>query len=155
MSPDSRPDDEGLWLLLERYLAGGASAAEAESVRDWLAADPQHAEVLDDLARIRRVGAVRPPERTVDEAWARAVDALGLRGGAPAEREAVDPKPSIPAAAASAEDLRAQHARGPARRPAMGRSNVPPPGLTWHRRMGLPSARVVLAAAGVLIAVVG
>lgn len=69
-------EDDRLYLLLDRFLAGEASAAEAQTVRDWLAADPEHAGVLDDLRLIRRVAAERVPESSVDAAWAKAVNAL-------------------------------------------------------------------------------
>jgi transmembrane sensor len=69
-------DDERLYLLLDRYLAGEASAGDAQAVRDWLAADPEHAPLLEDLRRIRRVAAERVPESSGDAAWAKAVRAL-------------------------------------------------------------------------------
>jgi len=69
-------DDERLYLLLDRYLAGEASAAEAEAVRRWLAADPEHGLLLEDLRLIKRVAAQRAPESSVDAAWAKAVKAL-------------------------------------------------------------------------------
>jgi transmembrane sensor len=71
--------DERRFLLLERYLAGEASAAEAEGVRDWLADDSEHAALLEDLRHIKRVAAERPPESSVDAAWAKAVDVLELQ----------------------------------------------------------------------------
>jgi ferric-dicitrate binding protein FerR (iron transport regulator) len=64
-------DEERLLLLLDRYLAGDATAAGPEH-------DPEHAPLLEDLRLIRRVAAERPPESSVDAAWARAVEALGL-----------------------------------------------------------------------------
>ena len=66
-------DDERLYLLLDRYLAGEASASDAQAVRDWLAAHPDHPLLLDDLRLIRRVAAGRVPESTVDAAWAKAL----------------------------------------------------------------------------------
>jgi len=63
--------DERLYLLLERYLAGEASAAEAQLVRE-------HPELLEDLRLIKRVTNERIPESSVDAAWAKAVHALGL-----------------------------------------------------------------------------
>ncbi|MEO8334978.1 MAG: FecR domain-containing protein [bacterium] len=65
---EPHPEDD-YWLLLDRYLAGEASVAEAETVRAWLAADPARADVLGDLRRIRELAARRPPARDVDEAW--------------------------------------------------------------------------------------
>ena len=60
---DRPTDDERLWILLDRYLAGDAEVPEVEAVRDWLDAEPGRAEVLDDLRRIREVAARRPPAR--------------------------------------------------------------------------------------------
>ncbi len=71
-------DDERRYLLLDRYLAGEASASDAQAVRDWLAADPEHARLLDDLRLIRRVAAGRVPESSTDATWAKAVKALGV-----------------------------------------------------------------------------
>src|SRR5436190_2862596 len=67
-------EDERLYLLLDRYLAGEASAAEAQAVRDWLAADPapEHAALLEDLRLIRRVAADPVPQTSVEGAWAKA-----------------------------------------------------------------------------------
>src|SRR3989442_8430370 len=69
-------EDERLYLLLDRYLAGEASAVDAEAVRGWLADDPEHALLLEDLRLIKRVAAERAPESSADAAWARAVEAL-------------------------------------------------------------------------------
>ncbi len=75
-------DDDRLYLLLDRYLAGEASPQDAETVRQWLAADPEHAVLLEDLRLIRRVTAAeRAPESSTDEAWAQA--ARRLAGAAP------------------------------------------------------------------------
>ena len=65
-------DDERLYLLLDRYLAGEASAGDAQAVRDWLADHPDNPLLLDDLRLIRRVAAGRIPESSVDAAWAKA-----------------------------------------------------------------------------------
>src|SRR6266480_5626810 len=72
-------DDERLYLLLDRYLAGEASAAEAQAVREWLAEDPppEHAALLEDLRLIRRVAANRVPDTSVEGAWAKASKLLG------------------------------------------------------------------------------
>jgi transmembrane sensor len=71
-------DDERLYLLLDRYLAGEASAAEAQAVREWLAEDPpaEHAALLEDLRLIRRVTADRVPQTSVDRAWVKASKSL-------------------------------------------------------------------------------
>ena len=69
-------DDERLFLRLDRYLAGEASAAEAEAVREWLAESPGHALLLEDLRLIRLVRGVATepvPHSSVDVAWAKAV----------------------------------------------------------------------------------
>src|SRR5881394_2157389 len=69
-------DDERLYLLLDRYLAGAASAGDAQAVRDWLADHPDNPLLLDDLRLIRRVAAGRIPESSVDATWAKARRAL-------------------------------------------------------------------------------
>src|SRR5439155_1661503 len=69
-------EDERLYLLLDRYLAGEASARDAETVRAWLADDPEHRHLLEDLRLIKRVAAERAPESSADAAWAKAVEAL-------------------------------------------------------------------------------
>ena len=63
------PDDERLYLLLDRYLAGEASAAEAQIVRE-------HPELLADLQLIKRIISERIPDSDVDAAWAKAAPAL-------------------------------------------------------------------------------
>src|SRR5438552_18832769 len=69
-------DEERLYLLLDRYLAGEASASDAQAVRDWLAEHPDHPLFLDGLRLIRRVATERTPESSVDAAWANAQRAL-------------------------------------------------------------------------------
>jgi len=69
-------EDDRLYLLLDRYLAGEASARDAETVRAWLADDPEHGHLLEDLRLIKRVAAERAPESSADAAWAKAVEAL-------------------------------------------------------------------------------
>src|SRR5438552_18661770 len=69
-------DDDRLYVLLDRYLAGEASAAEAQSVREWLEADPEHAALLEDLRLIRRVTAEPVPQANVEGAWAKASKSL-------------------------------------------------------------------------------
>src|SRR5437773_9782382 len=71
-------EDERLYLLLDRYLAGEASAADAQAVREWLAADAEHALLLDDLRLIKRVIADKPPHSSTNAAWAKALKALGV-----------------------------------------------------------------------------
>jgi ferric-dicitrate binding protein FerR (iron transport regulator) len=72
-------EDERLYLLLDRYLAGEASAADVAAVRAWLAEDAEHALLLEDLRLIQRVTAESPPESNADAAWAKAVKALKPR----------------------------------------------------------------------------
>ena len=77
------PDDERFYLVLDRYLAGEASPSDADAVRQWLAADPQRAVLLDDLRLIKRVAAEAPPDADVDAAWrkmAAVLDAPRRRG---------------------------------------------------------------------------
>src|SRR5436190_1648478 len=50
-------DDERLYLLLDRYLAGEASSTDAAAVQEWLAQDSDHPRLLDDLRLIRRSAA--------------------------------------------------------------------------------------------------
>src|SRR5438552_7002977 len=70
------PEDERLYILLDRYLTGEASSTDVQAVREWLAQDSEHARLLDDLRLIRRVAAQRVPESSVDAAWAKAARAL-------------------------------------------------------------------------------
>jgi len=71
-------DDERLYVLLDRYLAGEASAAEAQAVREWLAEAPpaEHAALLEDLRLIRRVTADPVPQTSVERAWVKASKSL-------------------------------------------------------------------------------
>ena len=71
-------DDERLYVLLDRYLAGEASAAEIQSVREWLADDPEHAALLEDLQLIRRATGERVPDTDVHGAWANAAKSLNV-----------------------------------------------------------------------------
>src|SRR5258705_9960305 len=72
-------EDERLYPLLERYLAGETSARDAEIVREWLAEDGAHAQILADLRLIKHVTHDTPPPTSVDAAWTQAVKTLGLR----------------------------------------------------------------------------
>src|SRR5213593_2220294 len=71
-------EDERLYPLLERYLAGEASASDAEIVREWLAEDAAHPQLLADLRLIKQVANDTPPPTSVDAAWMQAVKALGV-----------------------------------------------------------------------------
>ncbi|PYP60302.1 MAG: hypothetical protein DMD44_02715 [Gemmatimonadetes bacterium] len=72
------PEDERLYLLLDRYLAGEASASEAEAVQRWLATDAERALLLDDLRVIKRAIADKAPHSSTDAAWAKVVKALEI-----------------------------------------------------------------------------
>src|ERR1044071_8739184 len=87
-------DDDRLYVLLDRFLAGEASAADAQTVRDWVAADPEHAVLLDDLRLIRRVATERVPESSVDAAWAKAVTSFEAPPAAAAPAQAIALVPS-------------------------------------------------------------
>ncbi len=69
-------DDDRLYVLLDRHLAGEASATEAQLIREWLAEDPEHAALLEDLRLIRRVAAGPVPDTSVEGAWAKASKSL-------------------------------------------------------------------------------
>ena len=71
-------EDERLYPLLERYLAGETSARDAEIVREWLAEDAAHAQLLADLRLIKHVANDTPPPTSVDAAWIQAVKTLGV-----------------------------------------------------------------------------
>ena len=71
-------EDERLYPLLERYLAGETSARDAEVVREWLAEDAAHAQLLADLRLIKHVANDTPPPTSVDAAWMQAVKTLGV-----------------------------------------------------------------------------
>src|SRR5881296_1594127 len=90
-------EDDRLYLLLDRYLAGEASAVDAEAVRGWLADDPEHALLLEDLRLIKRVAAERAPESSADAAWARAVKELEVAPEPPVSRPPLEvaPQPRV------------------------------------------------------------
>src|ERR1043166_8758755 len=69
-------DDEQLYLLLDRFLTGVASAAEAQSVREWLREDVAHPAPLHHLRHIRRVAAQPVPPSDVQAVWAKLVKSL-------------------------------------------------------------------------------
>src|SRR5882762_11264985 len=71
-------EDERLYPLLERFLAGETSARDAEVVREWLAEDAAHAQLLADLRLIKHVANDTPPPTSVDAAWTQAVKTLGV-----------------------------------------------------------------------------
>ena len=89
---DDRIDDN-LWLILDRYLAGEATASEAEKVRDWLAADAGNAEVLNDARRLRNVLSQRPPARSADSVWDAMSRELGIFTEQMQRHRFVPPKP--------------------------------------------------------------
>ncbi|HEY6159428.1 MAG TPA: FecR domain-containing protein [Gemmatimonadales bacterium] len=124
-------DDDRLYLLLDRYLAGEASAADAQAVRDWLAADPEHALLLNDLRRIRRVAAERVPESSGDAAWAKAVKALGV-----APRPRLGRHLLVPALAVAATVIALIGGRGLLRRPPQWRVYATTAGQRLVMRLG-------------------
>src|SRR5258706_9011310 len=71
-------EDERLYPLLERYVAGETSAKDAELVREWLAADATHPQLLADLRLIKQVASDTPPPTSVDAAWMQAAKTLGI-----------------------------------------------------------------------------
>jgi ferric-dicitrate binding protein FerR (iron transport regulator) len=72
-------EDDRLYVLLDRYLAGEASAADEEAVREWLADDAEHAVLLADLQLIRRVTTEQVPHSSADAAWAKAARRVSRR----------------------------------------------------------------------------
>jgi ferric-dicitrate binding protein FerR (iron transport regulator) len=62
-------DDERMCVLLDRYLAGDAQSSDVAIVREWVAADPRRAEIVEDLRRIREVAGVSRRHRSASEAW--------------------------------------------------------------------------------------
>ena len=103
MSDSDEPltDDERIWLALDRYVAGEASAAEDALVRDWLAADANRAQIITDLRRIR--GAVRAPGsyQPAPAAWERLLQRVGDVNIAPARSKRMSPmrEPGLSASA--------------------------------------------------------
>ncbi len=69
-------DEERIYLLLDAYLAGDAKAADVRIIREWLAADPKRAQIVDDLRRIRDVARAGKSHRSSEEAWRRLLPAL-------------------------------------------------------------------------------
>ena len=72
-NPNStEPVPPASWEALARYLAGEASAAEAESVCRWLAGDPERARLLTGLEQpIERLRHVPPADLDVEAALSR------------------------------------------------------------------------------------
>ena len=95
-SPDLNPSDDRLWALIDRYLAGECTGAEADAIRVWLTSHPSHKELLESARRIREVAAARPPARSAAVEWRRAVTALGLDtpGGSETRPRSPNPAPA-------------------------------------------------------------
>jgi transmembrane sensor len=93
------PDDERLYLLLDRYLAGEASPADAQLLREWLGDDPEHAVLLEDLRLLKRVTHEQVPESSVDAAWTKAAQALEV---SPAQKPIFSRRMRVAALAAAA-----------------------------------------------------
>jgi len=87
---DRLSDDEQLWILLDRYLAGEAPGEEVEAVHRWLAANPKHGIILSDLRKIREVAEDAPPHRSVEGAWKRQLFQLGQPDSV-SERDLAEP----------------------------------------------------------------
>jgi transmembrane sensor len=65
----NRPDDPELWEKLARHLAGEDSASDAAAVREWLAAEPTRAHLVDALDEsLRRLDFVLPADLDVEGA---------------------------------------------------------------------------------------
>jgi transmembrane sensor len=69
-------DEERFYLLLDSYLAGDAKTADVRIIREWLAADPKRAEIVEDLRRIRDVARAGKSHRSSEEAWRRLLPTL-------------------------------------------------------------------------------
>ena len=69
-------DEERFYLLLDAYLAGDAKTADVRIIREWLAADPKRAQIVDDLRRIRDVARAGKSHRSSEEAWRRLLPTL-------------------------------------------------------------------------------
>jgi ferric-dicitrate binding protein FerR (iron transport regulator) len=60
------------WRILDRHLAGEASPSDDAALKRWLAEDPRHAELLDQLRLASAPDARQPgPVFNVDAAWVR------------------------------------------------------------------------------------
>jgi transmembrane sensor len=70
-------EEERFYLLLDSYLAGDAKTADVRIIREWLAADPKRAEIVEDLRRIRDVARAGKSHRSSEEAWRRLLPTLG------------------------------------------------------------------------------
>lgn len=64
-----RADDSVDWALIDRYVSGECSAADAEAVRQWAAADPVHAAQLATAQQVRDVASGAPPQWRLDRMW--------------------------------------------------------------------------------------
>ncbi len=62
-------DDERIWLMLDRYVACEARGTDVSIVREWVAADPSRAQIVDDLRRMREVALAGRRHRTAEQAW--------------------------------------------------------------------------------------
>ncbi len=63
---------EGIdWDLLAKYIAGACSEAERAVVEAWVAADPMHRQLLEELKLTWKVMEQTPPPVSVEAAWQR------------------------------------------------------------------------------------
>ncbi len=77
--PDDRPPmpDDFDWKLLERWLAGECTSAEAAAVSAWLAADPWNRTFLEELRRTMPMTKPATDGWDIDRAWSRMADPTG------------------------------------------------------------------------------
>jgi transmembrane sensor len=126
-------DDERIWVLLDRYLAGDAQSSDVAFVREWVSADPARAEVLEDLRRIRQVAIASHRHRSAGDAWQRLLPHL-------------DAGADAPSAGGAAGAHRAGAARHERRVPDTAH-------VTWPRARRWVAAAALLLVAGVPLAV--
>jgi transmembrane sensor len=85
MTKDPMDPDTLDWTLLARYLGGACSAAEAEAVRQALAADPRREAEVARLRRVFDLAGELPTGAETDALWGRVAREAGLesagRGG--------------------------------------------------------------------------
>ena len=67
--------------LLARYVSGQCTAADAAVVREWIAADPSHAQLVAGLEAAWRAGAQAPYEWDIESGWRSLTAARETRDG--------------------------------------------------------------------------
>ena len=108
------PRDSADWILVDRFLAGECSPAEAESVRERASSDPAFAANLDSARFVRDAQRAAHGRSNVDRMW-RAVLAATSTAGDPAKA----------------------HKREP---PVQALRRVPPQPASWWRRRSFAAA---------------